>query len=89
MGDALPALKSAQKLTAVPAAADGGAMLVLVHGTFCDTKGTFERLWTDHPGGPKLVVGQTYDEKDEAQTVAREVLRLFAEGDHRLGEPQG
>ncbi len=45
-----------------------------------------KRLWTDRPGGPKVVVAQTYDEQEEAQTVAREALRLVAEGDHRLGD---
>jgi DNA helicase-2/ATP-dependent DNA helicase PcrA len=45
-----------------------------------------KRLWTDRPGGPKVVVAQTYDEQEEAQTVAREALRLVAEGDYRLGD---
>ena len=45
-----------------------------------------KRLWTDRPGGPKVVVAQTYDEQEEAQTVAREALRLVAEGDNRLGD---
>src|SRR5256714_4939154 len=45
-----------------------------------------KRLWTDRPGGPKLVVAQTYDEQEEAQAVAREALRLVAEGDYRLGD---
>jgi DNA helicase-2/ATP-dependent DNA helicase PcrA len=45
-----------------------------------------KRLWTDRPGGPKLVVAQTYDEQEEAQGVAREALRLVAEGDYRLAD---
>ena len=45
-----------------------------------------KRLWTDRPGGPKVVVAQTYDEQEEAQAVAREALRLVAEGDYRLGD---
>jgi DNA helicase-2/ATP-dependent DNA helicase PcrA len=45
-----------------------------------------KRLWTDRPGGPKVVVAQTYDEQEEAQAVAREALRLVAEGDNRLGD---
>jgi len=45
-----------------------------------------KRLWTDRPGGPKIVVAQTYDEQEEAQAVAREALRLVAEGDNRLGD---
>jgi hypothetical protein len=47
--DALEPLKgSGRKLDAVPAADDGGPMLVLVHGTFSDTVGTFAKLWTLH-----------------------------------------
>jgi len=45
-----------------------------------------KRLWTDRPGGPKIVVAQTYDEQEEAQAVAREAMRLVAEGDNRLGD---
>jgi DNA helicase-2/ATP-dependent DNA helicase PcrA len=45
-----------------------------------------KRLWTDRPGGPKVVVAQTYDEQEEAQAVAREAMRLVAEGDNRLGD---
>ena len=49
--DALPArLKGhTQKLAQVPAAPDGGPLLVLVHGTFVDTVATFGSLWTRHP----------------------------------------
>jgi len=48
--DALQPLKgSGRKLDAVPAAADGGPLLVLVHGTFVDTVSTFGKLWTLHP----------------------------------------
>ncbi len=47
--EALAPLKgSGRKLDAVPAAADGGPLLVLVHGTFSDTPGTFGKLWTLH-----------------------------------------
>jgi len=45
-----------------------------------------KRLWTERGGGSKLVVAQTYDEQEEAQAVAREALRLVAEGDHRLAD---
>jgi DNA helicase II / ATP-dependent DNA helicase PcrA len=45
-----------------------------------------KRLWTDRPGGPKLVVAQTYDEQEEAQAVAQEALRLVAQGEYRLGD---
>jgi ATP-dependent DNA helicase UvrD/PcrA len=45
-----------------------------------------KRLWTDRPGGPKVVVAQTYDEQEEAQAVAQEALRLVAHGDYRLGD---
>ncbi|MBN9990792.1 hypothetical protein JND45_15770, partial [Listeria monocytogenes] len=30
-------------------AADDGASLVLIHGTFSQTTGTFGKLWTEHP----------------------------------------
>ena len=40
---------SGAKLAAVPAAADGGPLLVLVHGTFVDTVSTFGKLWAMHP----------------------------------------
>ena len=47
--DTLTALKgSGRKLDAVPAASDGGPLLVLIHGTFSDTPGTFGKLWTLH-----------------------------------------
>ena len=47
--ESLPALKgSGRKLDQVPAASDGGPMLVLLHGTFSDTPGTFGKLWTQH-----------------------------------------
>ncbi len=49
--DPLPAsLKgSGLKRDALPAAADGGPLLVLVHGTFVDTVSTFGKLWNLHP----------------------------------------
>ena len=49
--EALPAsLKgSGLKRLKVDAAADGGPLLVLVHGTFVDTVSTFGKLWTMHP----------------------------------------
>ncbi|MDB5778075.1 MAG: hypothetical protein JWP93_440 [Polaromonas sp.] len=49
--DSLPeSLKgSGLKRDAVPAAADGGPLLVLVHGTFVDTVSTFGKLWKLHP----------------------------------------
>ncbi len=48
--DALEPLKAsgARPLPAVPPAADGGPMLVLVHGTFSNTAGTFGKLWSLH-----------------------------------------
>ena len=33
----------------VQAAADGGPLLVLIHGTFVDTVSTFGKLWDEHP----------------------------------------
>ena len=48
--DVLQPLKgSGRKRMAVPAALDGGALLVLVHGTFVETVSTFGKLWTQHP----------------------------------------
>ncbi len=46
--DALPPLKGRTPLTTIPAA-DRPA-LVLLHGTFSNTSGTFSKLWTQHPG---------------------------------------
>ena len=47
---ALEPLKgSGRKRDTVPAAADGGPLLVLVHGTFVDSVSTFGKLWTLHP----------------------------------------
>ncbi len=43
-----PLMGSGRKLDKVPTASDGGPMLVLVHGTFSDTPGTFGKLWTLH-----------------------------------------
>jgi CHAT domain-containing protein len=49
--DPLPkSLKDSGRLRdEVPAADDGGPLLVLVHGTFVDTISTFAKLWTMHP----------------------------------------
>jgi CHAT domain-containing protein/surfactin synthase thioesterase subunit len=44
-----PLKGSGRKREQVDAAADGGPMLVLVHGTFVDTVSTFGKLWTLHP----------------------------------------
>ena len=46
---ALPRLKGQPQLDSMPPAADGGPLLVLVHGTFSDTTGTFGKLWQQHP----------------------------------------
>jgi len=45
-----PLKGSGRKRDSVNAAADGGPMLVMVHGTFVDTVSTFGKLWTLHPG---------------------------------------
>jgi hypothetical protein len=43
---ALTPLKgSGKKLAQVPSPGDGGPVLILVHGTFVDTAGTFAKLW--------------------------------------------
>src|SRR6185436_2177818 len=48
--DALTALKgSGGRIDRIPAAAGDAPMLVLIHGTFSDTAGTFGKLWTNHP----------------------------------------
>ncbi|MGL6111615.1 MAG: DUF7379 domain-containing protein, partial [Rubrivivax sp.] len=44
----LPLKGSGRKRDTVPAAADGGPLLVMVHGTFVDTVSTFGKLWTMH-----------------------------------------
>lgn len=45
-----------------------------------------KRLWTERNGGSKLVIAQTYDEREEAQAVAQEAMRLVAQGDYRLSD---
>ena len=47
--DALTRLKGQPRLDTMAAAADGGPLLVFVHGTFSDTLGTFGKLWQQHP----------------------------------------
>ena len=49
--DAFPApLKGSPKLARIPAPAPAGApVLVLLHGTFSETRGTFGKLWEQHP----------------------------------------
>jgi len=61
--DALAPLKgSGAKLDAVPAAADGGPLLVFVHGTFTETVGTFGKLWTLH-GATVRQLFSSYDDR--------------------------
>ncbi len=49
VADALTPLKgSGGALARLPAAADGGPLLVLIHGTFSNTAGTFGPLWALH-----------------------------------------
>ena len=47
--DALTRLKGQPRLDTMAAVADGGPLLVFVHGTFSDTLGTFGKLWQQHP----------------------------------------
>ena len=48
--DALPVLKTTgPPLPQIPAAAAGAPLLVLVHGSFSETHGTFGKLWAQHP----------------------------------------
>ncbi len=52
--DGIQKLKtSATRLDAVPAAADGGPLLVLLHGTFTNTFITFHHFWEYHPARVK------------------------------------
>ncbi len=55
-GELLPLKGSGRRRERLPAA-DGGPLLVLMHGTFVDTVSTFGKLWTLHP----QVVGQLFD----------------------------
>jgi CHAT domain-containing protein len=56
--DALVPLKgSGAKLDSVPPAADGGPLLMLVHGTFVDTHSTFRKLWEQHPDVVRKLFG--------------------------------
>ena len=60
--DALPKLKDTEPpLAQMPAAADGGPLLVLVHGTFSETSGTFGKLWLQHPDHVKTLFGHYRD----------------------------
>src|SRR2546428_12181662 len=63
-----------------------GILDVAYHVIKANPKRASRRLWTEGGGGSKVVVAQTYDEQEEAQAVAREALRLVAEGDYRLGD---
>lgn len=48
--DVLLLLKgSNSRLTQMPSVADDGPLLVLIHGTFVETRATFGKLWTQHP----------------------------------------
>lgn len=44
-----PLKGSGQKLDRIPPAAPGAPLLVLLHGTFSETHGTFGKLWQQHP----------------------------------------
>ena len=47
--ESLPKLKGTASPLSQLGAPDGEPLLVLVHGTFCDTSGTFGKLWLQHP----------------------------------------
>jgi len=40
-----------------------------------------KKLWTDRVGGPEVVVMQAYDERHEAELIAREIERLQRQGE--------
>ena len=47
---ALPVLKEkGTRLAQLPASSVDGSALVLIHGTFSTTQGTFQKLWANHP----------------------------------------
>jgi len=45
-----------------------------------------KRLWTEGPEGSPVLVGQFYDEQEEAGAVAREVMAMVDRGDADFGE---
>ena len=47
--DALTTLGDRERLETLPAAASGATSLVLIHGTFSNTSGSFGKLWSNHP----------------------------------------
>ncbi|MDR1042724.1 MAG: UvrD-helicase domain-containing protein, partial [Clostridiales Family XIII bacterium] len=54
----------------------GGANSVIANNS--SRKG--KALWTDRKGGDKIIFEETYDERDEARYVAREIARCVGEG---------
>jgi len=56
--DALLPLKGKPKASNLDAAADGAPILVLVHGTFSTTAGTFSQLWVHHPDQVRTLFAQ-------------------------------
>jgi tetratricopeptide (TPR) repeat protein len=53
--ESLPKLKGTASPLSQLGAPDGKPLLVLVHGTFCETSGTFGKLWLQHPERVKAV----------------------------------
>ena len=47
--DVLSSLLEQQPVRTLPEAASGAASLVLIHGTFTNTAGSFGKLWSHHP----------------------------------------
>ncbi|MDR1496152.1 MAG: UvrD-helicase domain-containing protein [Clostridiales Family XIII bacterium] len=54
----------------------GGANSVIAHNSSRKSK----ELWTDREGGAKIVFEETWDERDEARYVAREIASLAGDG---------
>jgi pimeloyl-ACP methyl ester carboxylesterase/tetratricopeptide (TPR) repeat protein len=57
--DALRPLKAGgKKLEVIPTAVGNAPNLVLIHGTFSSTAGTFRKLWSEHPERVKTLFNQ-------------------------------
>ena len=63
------------------------AILEAAQGVIRENSERVEKgLWTEGPEGAAVVVAQLYDEREEANAVAREARRLVDEGDSDFGD---